>query len=100
MCDIDPTLSADARARAKAVTAGKVTCAASPTGLLGQMRSGGSNILTQFRQLIDQYDKFEMSRAINARNLKNMVDAALEAGVQAGDKADDSSLMDIPGAKN
>lgn len=98
MCDMDKTLSNDARARARALTNNKVTCVASaPTGgILGNMRSGGANANTQIQQLMERYDKYEVARAIEARNLRQLVEAALAAGVQEGDKPSDEGLFDIP----
>jgi hypothetical protein len=54
-------------------------------GILGGQRTGGGNFLTQFNALIDQYTKFEVSRAQKARNLRQMIDASLNAQAQDGD---------------
>ena len=95
MCEIDNTLSAQARASAKAVTNNRVSCEAPRNGILGSMNNG-STVLTTFRNLMGQFERVEVARAVEARNLRELIDQAMAAGLQEGDKADDSGLFDIP----
>ncbi|MFN8847869.1 MAG: hypothetical protein ACK5W9_13545 [Bdellovibrionales bacterium] len=95
MCEIDNTLSAQARASAKAVTNNRVTCEPPRNGILGNMNNGGT-ITTTFRNLMGQFERVEVARAVEARNLRELIDQAMAAGLQEGDKIDDSGLFDIP----
>lgn len=96
MCDVDNTLTPDARARAKAVTNGRVTCTPAPTGIFGNINRGGANVVTAARNLITQYENVDKSRAIQARNLRNLVESAIAAGVQEGDGVDQGGLFEVP----
>jgi hypothetical protein len=95
MCEIDNTLSAQARASARAVTNNRVTCEAPRNGILANSNNGG-NILTTFRNLMGQFERVEVARAVEARNLRELIDQAMAAGLQDGDKIDDTGLFEIP----
>lgn len=98
MCDYDNTLSNDARARARTVTNNKVTCTPpASVGILANVNSGGADhFKTVLRNIMLSYQNYEVARAIEARNLRNLVEAAMAAGVQEGDKPSDEGLFDIP----
>lgn len=95
MCEIDNTLSPEARASAKAVTNNRVTCAAPRNGILAGQNNGGT-ILTTFRNLMGQFQRVEVARAVEARNLRELIDQAMAAGLQDGDQVDDTGLFEIP----
>lgn len=95
MCEIDNTLSAQARASAKALTNNKVSCEAPRNGILGSMNNGGT-ILTTFRNIMGQFQRVEVARAVEARNLRELIDQAMAAGLQEGDQVDDTGLFEIP----
>lgn len=93
MCNADNTLSASARASAKAVTGGKVSCQQGPGGLLNNMTNGGV-VLTTFRNLLGQYQAVEISRAAQAKNLRELIDQAISANVQPGEGVNDGALFE------
>ncbi len=92
ICDVDTKLSPAARQRASALTSGKVSCVATPTGLLGQLNTGNT-IVTTIRNLMTTYETVEMKKAQDARNLRTLVDQSLASQAQAGDKPDDAAIF-------
>ncbi len=95
MCELDNRLSAQARASARTLTNNQVRCEAPRNGLLSSMNNGG-NIATIMRELMGQFELVELSRAAEARNLRDLIEQSMAAGLQEGDKIDDTGLFEIP----
>lgn len=112
MCDYDKSLSADTKSalvtkikevrgssaedRAFADALGvrdNFTCGQASTGLLAQQRTGAGNFSSQINLLMDAYQRREISRAQQARNLRQIIDSSLAANAQDGDQVDDSSAL-------